>query len=88
MISAAEVKRRFSEVVERVARGERFVVTRHGRPVLGIVDAETASAGGKAAGVLTLMGALSGVRGAPDWAASVDEVVAQRATAADRPVPG
>ena len=28
-----EVKARFSQILERVARGERFIITRHGVPV-------------------------------------------------------
>ncbi len=32
-IGAYEAKTRFSEILRRVERGERFVITRHGRPV-------------------------------------------------------
>jgi prevent-host-death family protein len=32
-IGAYEAKTRFSELLRRVEKGERFVITRHGRPV-------------------------------------------------------
>ncbi len=32
-IGAYEAKTRFSEILRRVEKGERFVITRHGRPV-------------------------------------------------------
>lgn len=35
-LSITEVKRRFDEVYERVAAGERIVVTKWGRPVVAL----------------------------------------------------
>jgi antitoxin (DNA-binding transcriptional repressor) of toxin-antitoxin stability system len=34
LLGVAEAKRRFSELIDRVDSGERFVVSRHGRPAL------------------------------------------------------
>ena len=36
-VSAFEAKTRFGELLERVARGEEIVITRHDRPVARIV---------------------------------------------------
>jgi antitoxin (DNA-binding transcriptional repressor) of toxin-antitoxin stability system len=33
-LGVAEAKRRFSELIDRVDAGERFVVSRHGRPAV------------------------------------------------------
>jgi antitoxin (DNA-binding transcriptional repressor) of toxin-antitoxin stability system len=33
-MGVAEAKRRFSELIDRVDAGERFVVSRHGRPAV------------------------------------------------------
>ena len=40
-VSVAEAKAQFSELVNRVVhRGERFVITRHGKPVVALVGVE------------------------------------------------
>lgn len=36
-IGVAEAKRRFAELLDRVRQGERFLVSRHGRPAAAIV---------------------------------------------------
>lgn len=36
-IGAYEAKTHLSELLERVAKGERFVITKHGRPVAELV---------------------------------------------------
>lgn len=36
-LGVADAKRRFSELIDRVRRGERFVVTRRGRPAVALV---------------------------------------------------
>ncbi len=36
-IGAYEAKTRFSELIERAEKGERFTITRHGKPVAEIV---------------------------------------------------
>ena len=37
VINVTEAKRRFSELIERVGRGERIIITRRGKPVMGLV---------------------------------------------------
>ena len=37
VLSVADAKRRFSELLDRVARGERIVVTRRGKPAVALV---------------------------------------------------
>lgn len=36
-IGAYEAKTRFSELIERAEKGERFIITRHGKPVAEII---------------------------------------------------
>ncbi len=36
-LGVAEAKRRFSELIERVGRGERFVICRRGKPAVALV---------------------------------------------------
>ena len=38
-ISAYDAKTRFPQLLERVQRGEQFVITKHGRPVAELVPA-------------------------------------------------
>jgi prevent-host-death family protein len=85
VIGVAEAKRRFSELIERVRSGERFVVTRRGRPVLALVPpAELADEEPRFLGLAALAGALA------DWD-ELDDVVAEiyasRRRAKDRDVP-
>lgn len=85
MFNVAEAKRRFSELIDRVASGERFVVARRGRPVLALVPAEAVGAPPNVhLGLAAFAGALA------DWP-ELDEVmadvVASRAKARDRPAP-
>lgn len=83
----AEAKRRFSELVDRVGRGERFVVFRRGRPAVGLVPPENVEAERgeePPVGLAAVAGALA------DWEeldAAVDEIYAARRRARDRPGP-
>ena len=85
-VSTAEAKRRFSELVDRVGEGERFLVSRHGRPAVALVPPapELFERREPPRGLATLAGALA------DWD-DLDEVVADvyaaRRGSADRPVP-
>lgn len=86
-VGTAEAKRRFSELVDRVAEGERFIVSRRGRPAVALVPPtpELLEPPRQAPGGLaTLAGALA------DWD-DLDDVVADiyaaRRGSADRPVP-
>jgi prevent-host-death family protein len=40
IVGVAEAKRRFSELIERVRRGERFLVSRRGKPAVALVSPE------------------------------------------------
>lgn len=70
-VGVAEAKKRFSELVDRVKRGERFVVVRRGHPAVGLVppDEVGESSGGAPAGLVSIVGALA------DWP-ELDQVVA------------
>lgn len=71
-VGVAEARKRFSELVDRVKRGERFVVLRRGRPVMGLVPLAELGEGshGAPAGLVSIVGSLA------DWP-EVDEVMAE-----------
>ena len=86
-IGTAEAKRRFSELVNRVGDGERFVVSRRGRPVVALVPPEPSLLEGPSpapTGLAAIAGALA------EWD-ELDDVVADiyaaRRTSEDRPAP-
>jgi prevent-host-death family protein len=85
VISVAEAKARFSEMIERVQGGERLIVSRRGRPVLALVpptEAEVDST--PRTGLASITGALS------DWdefPQVVEEIYELRRQARDRPDP-
>lgn len=85
-LGVAEAKRRFSELIARVRKGERFLVSRRGKPALGLVPPEEATGrvGEKPVGLAAVAGGLA------DWQ-ELDEVVADiyaaRRRARDRAVP-
>ena len=85
-LGVAEAKRRFSELIDRVRAGERIVVARHGRPVMALLppDSSDTFATGRPPGFATLAGALGDVDG---FVETMDEVVASRGDALDRPAP-
>jgi prevent-host-death family protein len=85
-LSVAEAKRRFSELIDRVKLGERFLVERRGKPAVAHVPpAELGSETVRnPAGLLALAGALADVE---DFEATMREVVASRRRAKDRPAP-
>jgi prevent-host-death family protein len=85
-LGTAEAKRRFSELVDRVGEGERFLVSRHGRPAVALVPPapELLERREPPAGLATLAGALA------DWDQLEDdvaEIYAARSTSEDRPAP-
>jgi prevent-host-death family protein len=84
-IALAEAKAHFSELVERVVRGERFLVMRRGRPVAAMVHPDDVQDRRPApVGLAAAAGALA------DWtelASVVDEIYAARLRATDRPAP-
>ena len=92
VVSVADAKRRFSELIERVGRGERFVVTRRGKPVLALVPAHEAprpqdDQQPRKRGFLALMGVLEGIEGADEWFDDVQQIVADRKNRMPREMP-
>ena len=84
-LGVAEAKARFSELIDRVGRGERFVVYRRGKPALALVPLKEAQIGKRRPeGLLSVVGALA------DWE-DLDDVVKEiyqaRRRARDRPAP-
>lgn len=84
-LGVAEAKARFSELIERVAHGERIIVSRRRRPVVALVPPDGAEPRHpRPAGLLTIAGALA------DWdelRTVVDDIYAQRRRARDREAP-
>lgn len=90
VISVADAKRRFSELIERVGRGERFVVTRRGKPVLALVAPASVPEEPERPrkhGFMALWGVLEGIDGADEWYEEMQRVVADRKTYPPRPMP-
>jgi len=86
-IGVAEAKRRFSELIDRVDAGERFTVSRRGRPAVVLV-APTGDALRRPpeppVGLAAVAGALA------DWGdldEVVEEIYALRRSSRDRPAP-
>jgi prevent-host-death family protein len=86
VLNVGEAKRRFSELIDRVGRGERIVVARRGRPVLALVPPPAAEveAEPEVLGLAAFAGALAEWE---DFEAVMDEVYASRRRARDRPAP-
>lgn len=86
-LGVADAKRRFSELLDRVSRGERFVIHRRGRPAVALVppgEVDTEAAGGPYLGLAAMAGALA------DWETieeDMAEVVRARRRSRDRPAP-
>src|SRR5438093_12246664 len=84
-LGVAEAKARFAELIERVAQGERFVVSRRGRPVLPLVrPGEAKPRSAPPTGLLAVAGALE------DWEdlpAAVADIYSQRRSARARKPP-
>lgn len=86
-VGTAEAKRRFSELVDRVGEGERFLISRRGRPAVALVPptAELLAAPAKPPGGLaTQAGALADWEDLDD---DVERIYAARRASADRPAP-
>ncbi len=87
VLGVADAKRRFSELIDRVSAGERFVISRRGRPVLALIPANELAAQRSSTapqGLTAVAGALA------DWD-DLEDVVAQiyahRRRARDRAAP-
>lgn len=84
-LGVAEAKARFSELIERVAKGERFIVTRRGKPAVALVPADQASLpSAQPVGLAAGAGALADWDELPEV---VEGIYAARRQAKDRPVP-
>jgi prevent-host-death family protein len=86
-LGVAEAKRRFSELIDRVDAGERFVITRRGDPAVVLApptpDALRRTTA-KPIGLAAVAGALA------DWEdleEAVEEIYAKRRASRDRPPP-
>jgi|GEM_PF-1071496 len=86
-LGTAEAKRRFSELVDRVGEGERFLVSRRGRPAVALVPPTPEALQARPQpprGLATLAGALA------EWD-RIDEdvaaIFAARRGSNDRPAP-
>jgi prevent-host-death family protein len=87
ILGVAEAKKRFSEIVDRVAKGERFVVSRRGKPAVALVspsDVLSHSRQGPPRGLAAFAGALSEWDELEDV---VEEIYAARSRSKDRAVP-
>jgi prevent-host-death family protein len=89
-LGVAEAKRRFSELLDRVRAGERFIIARRGKPdaVLAPPDQVEATRP-KPLGFLSLVGAMADLdpSEAEAFQETMKEVVASRRKAKDREVP-
>ena len=86
VLGVAEAKKRFSELIDRVARGERFVVCRRGKPAVALVSPSEASGRGRRGpprGLAAFAGALSEWDELEDV---VEEIYAARSRSKDRAV--
>ena len=87
IISVAEAKRRFSDVLGSVRyRGERYVIERNGTPMAAIVplsDLEPAAEQPRS-GFLALIGAFGD---APEYAETLDTTARDRERQRSRPAP-
>ena len=83
-IGVSEAKRRFSELLDRVADGERIVVARRGLPAVVLVPPNAEGGRPAPVGFAALAGALADIPGLDEI---LGDVAAARAGAIDRPAP-
>ena len=85
VLGVAETKSRFSELIDRVRHGERFLVARRGKPVVALVPPEQAMPStARPAGLAAVAGALAEWTELPEV---VQEVYRSRRGARDRGAP-
>ena len=85
-IAVAEAKARFSELIDRASRGERFVVLRHGRPAAALVPVPPLPEPEPAAAPAGLA-SLAGIIEWDEFPAVMEQIVADRRNVQDRPAP-
>ncbi|MGH8884356.1 MAG: type II toxin-antitoxin system Phd/YefM family antitoxin [Egibacteraceae bacterium] len=86
-LSVAEAKRRFSELIERVGRGERFIVCRRGKPTVALVAPDRLLAEAPRDPPLGLAAFAGALAEWDDQDAFVEELSQLRRAAVDRPAP-
>ena len=86
-LGVAEAKRRFGELIERVRKGERFLVTRRGQPAVGLVPPGAELRRGP---LRPPQGLAAGAGALADWedlTEIVQEIYRRRRTTKDRAAP-
>ena len=84
-LGVAEAKSRFSELIDRVERGERFIIARRGRPVLALVPPDQAGPPrAQPSGLAEIAGAVEEWEDLPE---TVEAIYRARRSASDRPAP-
>ena len=84
-LGVADAKARFSELLNRVGRGERFLIARRGTPVAALVPPDaTAPPAEPPLGLAAVAGALATWEELPEV---VEEIYAARRRARDRDAP-
>ena len=86
-MGVAETKQRFAELIDRVLDGERFVVTRRGRPVASLVPVVDDAVSTEERTYLGLAAFAGFFADWPEFEETMAEVVASRASAGQRPAP-
>lgn len=85
VVGVAEAKARFSELLDRVARGERLVVAKRGKPVAVLAPPDAVSdAREQPRGLASLAGVMADW---PEMERDMSDVVRSRRTARDRESP-
>lgn len=84
-LTVADAKRRFSELLDRVRGGERFVVLRRGKPAVALIapDQVGPETAGRPLGLAAVAGALEEWADLPDV---IEEIYRARRRSKDRPV--
>ena len=86
-IGVAEAKRRFSELLDRVHKGERIIIARRGKPEMALVSPEdvTSDRPERPLGFLSLVGVAEWDDAEVDR--MIEEIYNSRRRAKDRPAP-
>ncbi|HYW24064.1 MAG TPA: type II toxin-antitoxin system prevent-host-death family antitoxin [Terriglobales bacterium] len=85
-IAVAEAKARFSELIDRASRGERFLVLRHGRPAAAVVPVPPLPEP-EPAGTPAGLASLAGIIDWDEFPALMEQIVGDRRNVQDRPAP-
>lgn len=86
-LGVAEAKRRFGELIDRVQRGERFIVSRRGQPAVALVPTRDELARRPPTAPKGLAAGAGALADWPELESVVDEIYTARAKASDRPAP-